>query len=84
MRLNVRALGLTLGILWALGVFFIAIAAMVIPGDWGDQMVGLLGNFYVGYEASVIGALVGALWGLADGFVGGALIAWLYNLLAGK
>ena len=83
MRINVRALGLALGILWALGVFFMAIAAMVIPGNWGDLVVGLLGNVYVGYDASVVGALLGFLWGFVDGFVGGALIAWLYNALAG-
>lgn len=83
MRINVRALGLALGILWGLGAFFLAIAATVIPGQWGDLVVGLLGNVYVGYDASVVGALLGALWGLADGFVGGVLLAWLYNALAG-
>ncbi len=84
MRIHVRALGLALGILWGLGVFFLGIAALVIPGQWGDQMVWILGNVYVGYDASVVGALIGAVWGFADGFIGGALLAWLYNLLAEK
>jgi hypothetical protein len=43
----------------------------------------LLAQFYgfYGYSVSSIGIVVGAFWGLLEGFVHFGIFAWLYNLL---
>ena len=41
----------------------------------------LIGRVYLGYNISPLGAAIGLLWGLVDGFVGGAVFALLYNTL---
>lgn len=78
-RLQPVPLGIAVGVLWAAYVFFAGIFAMF---DWGVALVNVLGSFYIGYNASILGAIVGAVWAFIDGLVGGAVVAWLYNMLA--
>jgi hypothetical protein len=72
-------LGVGIGVLWAFYVFCVGITAMF---GWGDHLVAALGDLYIGYKASVIGAIIGAAWAFFDGFIAGVIIAWVYNLLA--
>ena len=46
----------------------------------------VIASIYPGYHptASFAQVLIGTLYGLLDGAVGGALFAWLYNLWADK
>ena len=44
--------------------------------------VALMGSLYVGYDASFLGGIVGALWAFVDGAIAGALIALIYNAVA--
>ena len=46
--------------------------------SWYSQIAG------GGYSISPMGSVIGLLWALADGFVGGAIFAWLYNRITGK
>lgn len=78
-KIQPLALGVAIGVLWAIYVFFIGIAAMF---GWGNALVETLASLYIGYEASVIGAIIGAIWAFIDGFVAGVVIAWIYNRLA--
>lgn len=73
------ALGIAIGVLWAAYVFFAGIAAMF---GWGNAMVETLGSFYIGYAASFVGAVIGAVWAFVDGFIAGVVIAWIYNVVA--
>lgn len=73
------ALGIAIGVLWALYVFFAGISAMF---DWGVALVETLASLYIGYGASVAGAIIGAIWAFVDGFVAGVVIAWIYNKVA--
>jgi hypothetical protein len=73
------ALGVAIGVLWAIYVFFVGITAMF---DWGNALVEALASLYIGYEASVIGAIIGAIWAFVDGFIAGVVIGWIYNLVA--
>jgi len=43
--------------------------------------VALLSGVYVGYNPTILGSLVGALWAFFDALIGGLLFAWLYNKL---
>ena len=38
-----------------------------------------LSNFYIGMKLSVLGGIIGGIWGFFDGAIGGFLFAWLYN-----
>ena len=79
-KLDVKAFGLAVGIVWAAGVLVMGLIAMVCP--WGARFVDWLAPFYVGYDATIVGILIGAIWGFIDGGIGAVLIAWLYNKFA--
>ncbi len=78
-RCQPLALGVAIGVLWAFYAFVAAILAMF---GWGAEFVTTLGSFYIGYQATVVGAVIGAAWAFADGFIAGIIIAWVYNLVA--
>ncbi|HZD91825.1 MAG TPA: bacteriophage holin [Pseudolabrys sp.] len=80
-RCQPAALGIAIGVLWAIYVFSIGITAMF---GWGAALVTVLASLYLGYSASIVGAIVGAIWAFVDGFVAGLIIAWIYNLVSGE
>jgi hypothetical protein len=82
MKLNVRAMALTWGILWGLGIFLATLWIILFDGATGE--VTLLGRIYRGYSISFTGSLFGLLWGLLDGLICGALFSWVYNLFVGR
>ncbi len=48
---------------------------------WGGQMAEIIGSFYLGFGPMPLGAVIGAIWGFAVGFLFFALSAWIYNIL---
>jgi hypothetical protein len=82
MRLDVKAFALTSGLLWGVGLFLITLWIILLDGPTGERT--LLGQIYRGYSLSPMGSLAGLVWGFCDGLLGGAVFAWLYNLLAGS
>ena len=48
----------------------------------GRAFVHCLRSFYLGYGASIVGAIIGAVWAVVDGFFAGFVIAWIYNMVA--
>lgn len=81
MKLHPVKFGLAMGILWALAMFVLGL--IVMSGDYGAEFVALMSTVYLGYEPTIAGAFVGAIWGFVDAFIGGWLFAWLYNKLLG-
>ena len=82
MKLDIKAFAITCSLIWGFGVFFLTWWVIMFDGATGE--VTLLGRLYRGYSISPQGSVIGLLWALADGFVGGAIFAWLYNRIAGK
>lgn len=79
MKLKPVALGLASGIVWGVGLALITLWA----GYRGHGAVLVkLGGYLPGYAVSPAGAMVGALWGFADAFLGAVALAWLYNRFA--
>ena len=78
-RIQPLALGVAIGVLWAIYVFCIGITAMF---GWGVALVDVLASLYIGYGASIIGAIIGAILAFVDGLVAGVIIAWVYNKVA--
>ncbi|MEO8188293.1 MAG: hypothetical protein ABI580_13115 [Burkholderiaceae bacterium] len=83
MRLNVKALALTVGLISGLAILIVASANLIWP-NYGRTFLDLVASVYPGYDpSSGIGSVVtGTLYGFADGAIGGAVFGWLYNLLA--
>ena len=82
MRLNVLALSLACALVWGFGVFCMAWWIMAFDGQGVDP--GILGHIYRGFAITPAGSVIGLCWTLADGFFGGLIFAWLYNLLAAR
>jgi hypothetical protein len=82
MKLNTKAFALMLGLVWGLGLF--ALTWWIIAFDGVTYEVTWIGRIYRGYNVSPLGSVIGLAWGLADGFVGGAVMAWLYNRIAAR
>jgi hypothetical protein len=40
-----------------------------------------LGHLYRGYNLTLAGSLIGAVWAFFDGLIGGAIFAWLYDAI---
>ena len=78
MKLNTWAFALTCGVIWGVGLLAITWWIIAFEGATGDPT--FIGRVYRGYSISALGSLIGLLWAFADGFVGGAIFAWLYNL----
>ncbi len=85
MKLNLKALALTAGILWALAIFVTGAANLIWP-SYGEAFLRIMASVYPGYKATrTIGDLiVGILYALVDGAICGLVFGWLYNLFADK
>ena len=79
-KLDVRAFGLALGIVWGIAVLLLGILAMLF--NWGTVCVIALSTMYIGYKSTFLGSLVGGIWGFIDAGIAGVVIAWLYNKFA--
>ncbi len=82
-RLNARVLGLTLGLVFAIGIF---VATNVLVWQGGPNVgahLSLLRYYLPFYEVTLLGSFIGAVWAFAYGFFAGIVISRLYNLVAG-
>jgi len=88
MKLNVKALALASGLFWGLGLFLITWWIILLDGSADTAAKGytppFLGLVYRGYAFTALGSIIGLAWAFVDGLIGGAVFAWLYNLLCGK
>jgi hypothetical protein len=80
MKLCVKALALTSGVLWAGCVFCVGVANLIWAG-YGVQFLQWLSSFYPGYHAArnFGEVVIATLYALLDGLLGGAIFALLYN-----
>jgi hypothetical protein len=76
-KLDIKAFGLSLGIVWGAGMFLLGLTVMFC--NWGGAWVALMSSIYIGYKATFWGSIIGGIWGFFDAGIGGAIIAWLYN-----
>jgi hypothetical protein len=85
MKLNIKALALTAGILWALALLLVGAANLIWSG-YGVAFIQLMASIYPGYHAagSIGDLIVGTLYALVDGAICGLVFAWLYNFFVGK
>jgi hypothetical protein len=68
---------LSTGIVFAFGTLVLGLLATFF--GWGMPIVDLFGTGYLGYQATIVGSLIGAIWAFADAFIGIYLIIWVYE-----
>lgn len=80
MKLNVKALTLTAGILWGAAIFLTGIANLLWPG-YGSIFLQVMSSLYPGYDGTALfsSVIIGTLYGFLDGAIAGLVFAWLYN-----
>lgn len=82
MMLNVKAFAIAVAVVWGLGIFIGTWWIILLDGASSDMTS--LGYIYRGYTITPVGSVIGMTWGLVDGLIGGAILAWLYNLIAAR
>lgn len=85
MKLSIRAMALTAGLIWGGALLLVGIVNLMSPA-YGRAFLELCASVYPGYRAepTFTSVIVGTLYGVVDGGIAGAVFAWLYNLFAGK
>jgi hypothetical protein len=85
MKLNLKALALSIAILWGFAVLIVGAANLIWPA-YGVAFLQMIASVYPGYHAngSFGDLIVGVLYALVDALVGSLVFGWLYNSFAGR
>jgi hypothetical protein len=73
-----RAFGVAIGTVMALGVFAVTAIDLLRGLPW--RGLRLFSTYFIGYELTWRGALIGLLWGFVAGFCAGWFVAFTRNL----
>ena len=81
MKLDVKAMAIALGLAWGIAAMFLVGVVNLIVPPYGQGFLEAMASIYPGYtaEANFGQVILGTLYGLVDGAIGGAIFAWLYN-----
>lgn len=81
MRLNGRAWGIAMGLLFG-GGLFVATNFLVLKGGANvGRHLRLLSVFFPGYSVTFVGSIIGFIYGFVVGYAIGRLIGSVYNRL---
>lgn len=85
MRLSLKAMAITFGVLWGACLLLVGLINLAAP-SYGVEFLRGMGSVYPGfYSTRNFGdVLLGALYGAADGLIAGFVFGWLYNRFAGS
>ena len=83
MKLSISGMAMAGAIVWGACLLMVGLANLVSPA-YGRSFLELCSSVYPGYHAtaSIGGVVVGTLYAVVDGGIGGAIFAWVYNLCA--
>ena len=85
MKLSIRALAITTGLFCGLAVFIVGLFNLMQP-SYGAAFLDVISSVYPGYHAGTgFGSvIIGTLYGMLDGSIGGTLFALVYNFFSEK
>lgn len=81
MKLDVKAMAISLALVWGVLGMFLTGAANAVWPTYGQEFLQVMASVYPGYKGTPgFGqALVAAIYGLVDAAIVGAVFAWIYN-----
>ena len=82
-RLNERAWGISLALLFGCGLFLATIVLVAKGGPNVGAHLSLLRVYFPGYSVTLLGSFVGFVYGFVVGYATGRLIGIVYNRLVG-
>ena len=82
MKLNIKAFAVACALIWGLGLFVLTWWIIAFEGATDEAF--FLTKLYRGYSITPAGSFIGLIWGVICGLFGGAVFAWLYNVLTVK
>lgn len=82
LKLNARAWGIAVGLLFGLGIFLATIVLVMKGGKTVGPHLALIGQYLPGYRVTVGGAFIGFVYLFVIGYGVGRLIGRVYNALA--
>lgn len=74
------AIGIAIGTFCGMALFALTVFHIVVQPPRAFP-IGLLGQYFSGYEVSWKGAALGLFWGFISGFVAGWFVAFVRNLV---
>ena len=85
MRLSMKAMAVTTGVLWGGAVLLVGLVHLTRPA-YGRSFLNWVGSVYPGFHGArdLPDVLVGSGYAVVDGAVGGLMFAWLYDRVADK
>jgi hypothetical protein len=84
LRLNATVQGIVTGTIVGLGVFLATNWLLLKGGEVVGPHLALLGQFFIGYDVSFRGSLIGLVYGFLTGFIVGYSVSTMYNWIAGR
>jgi len=84
LHLNAMVYGAVTGLFMGVAVFIATIWLVIKGGEVVGPHLGLLGQYFFGYEVTLWGSFVGLAYGFLFGFFGGYLAASIYNWILGR
>jgi hypothetical protein len=80
-RLNARAWGIAIGLLFGGGLFLATVILVMKGGPDAGVHLRLLRAYFPGYRVSTLGSFVGFVYGFVVGYAIGRVIGTVYNRL---
>jgi len=77
MKLSLKALSLSLGLVWA-GAVFLTTLLSIFTG-YGEEFLNLIASLYPGYTISWAGSIIGLIYAFVDGFICALIFGLIYN-----
>ena len=83
-RVSVRGWGVALGLLAALTLFLATVVLVVKGGADVGTHLGLLSNYFPGYDVTWPGAFIGACYAFTLGYLAGYSVGTIYNWMVDR
>lgn len=80
-RLNARAWGVTVGLLFGFGLFIATNVLVIKGGPQVGKHLSLLAVYFPGYRVTFLGSLIGFVYMFVIGYGLGRIIGTIYNWL---
>ncbi len=81
-KLSPAALGLAIGVMWAFSLLIIGLLSYY--ADYGTTFIMTVNSLYFISGVTLANVFFTTIIGFVDGFIGGVILAFLYNLFGGN